>query len=72
MSTVQPQGCFQIWADSLLDADQGKGHSTIGEALQCCAPDPLQWMQQGLHRGDHPEAGNKTQRASGGTEKGND
>ena len=72
MLTVQPQGCFQIWADCPLNADQGKVHITIGEALQCCVLDPLQWMQQGIHWRDHPEVGNKDQGASRGTEKGND
>ena len=72
VSTVQPQGCFQIRANSPLDADQGKGHTTIGEALQCCVPHPLQWMQQGLHRGDHLDVGNEAQGASGDTEKEND
>ena len=70
--TVQPRCCFQIWVDSTLDADQGEGHATIGEALHCCVPDPLQWLQQDLHRGDHLETGDKAQGASEGTEKGND
>ena len=72
MRAVQPQGHLQIGADSPLDADHGEGHTTIGEALQCCVPDPLRWLQQGLHRGDHPEIGDKAQGTSGGTDKGND
>ena len=72
MWTVQPQGYLQIWADSPLDADQGEGLTTIGEALQCCVPDPLWWLKQGLHRGDHPETGDKAQGISRGTKKGND
>ena len=47
--------------------DHGEGHTTIGEALQYCVPDPLWWLQQGLHRGDHPETGDKAQGTPRGT-----